>query len=79
MDAARDRLLAGLERRLQLLEDPAEIMETVVRLVGEHLEHLECDRCAYAEADEDHFTMTGSHARGLPPLVGRMAMSGFST
>jgi anti-anti-sigma factor len=53
MDAARDRFLAGLERRLQLLEDPAEIMETVVRLVGEHLEHLECDRCAYAEADED--------------------------
>jgi hypothetical protein len=44
-------------------------METVARLVGEH---LECDRCAYAEAeaDEDHLTTTGSYVRGLPPLVG---------
>ena len=47
------------------------------RLVGER---LACDRCAYAEAepDEDHFTMTGSYAPGLPPLHGRMAMSDFS-
>ena len=52
-------------------------MATVARLVGER---LSCDRCAYAEAepDQDHFTMTGSYARGLPPLTGRMAMSDFS-
>ena len=52
-------------------------MTTVARLVGER---LACDRCAYAEADadEDHFTMTGSYARGLPPLTGRMALSDFS-
>ncbi|MCO1653672.1 SpoIIE family protein phosphatase [Pseudonocardia humida] len=75
--AARDRFLAGLARDLQPLEDPDEVMATVARLVGEH---LRCDRCAYAEAeaDEDHFTMTGSYARGLPELVGRMAMSQFS-
>ena len=76
-DAGRDLFLAGIERALQPLDDPAEIMATVARLVGER---LACDRCAYAEAepDEDHFTMTGSYARGLPPLHGRMAMSDFS-
>ena len=76
-DAGRDLFLAGVERALQPLDDPAEIMATVARLVGER---LSCDRCAYAEAepDEDHFTMTGSYARGLPPLTGRMAMSDFS-
>jgi PAS domain S-box-containing protein len=73
---ARDLFVAGLERALQPLDDPAEIMVAVARLVGEQ---LACDRCAYAEveADEDHFTMTGGHARGLPPLTGRMAMSDF--
>ena len=76
-DAGRDLFLAGIERALQPLDDPAEIMATVARLVGER---LACDRCAYAEAepDENHFTMTGSYARGLPPLTGRMAMSDFS-
>jgi GAF domain-containing protein/anti-sigma regulatory factor (Ser/Thr protein kinase)/anti-anti-sigma regulatory factor len=76
-DPGRDLFLAGVERALQPLDDPAEIMSTVARLVGER---LACDRCAYAEAepDEDHFTMTGSYARGLPPLHGRMAMSDFS-
>ena len=76
-DAGRDLFLAGVERALQPLDDPAEIMATVARLVGER---LSCDRCAYAEAepDQDHFTMTGSYARGLPPLTGRMAMSDFS-
>jgi PAS domain S-box-containing protein len=75
--ADRALFLAGLERALQPLDDPAEIMATVARLVGEQ---LACDRCAYAEAeaDQDHFTMTGSYARGLPPLTGRMAMSDFS-
>ncbi|GAA4674917.1 hypothetical protein GCM10023215_03350 [Pseudonocardia yuanmonensis] len=71
------RFTADLERALQPLEDPEEIMRVVARMLGEH---LRVDRSAYAEAeaDEDHFTMTGSYARGLPPLSGRMAMSEFS-
>jgi anti-anti-sigma factor len=74
---ARDRFLAELARALQPLDDPDEIMATAARAIGEH---LGVDRCAYAEAeaDEDHFTMTGSYARGLPELTGRMAMSDFS-
>lgn len=75
--AADPRFTAGLERALQPLEDPEEIMRVVARMLGEH---MRVDRCAYAEAeaDEDHFTMTGGYARGLPPLTGRMAMSEFS-
>ena len=68
--------LAVLERALQPIEEPEEIMRVAARMLGEH---LRVDRSAYAEAeaDEDHFTMTGSYARGLPPLQGRMAMSDF--
>jgi anti-anti-sigma factor len=75
--SSRDRFLAQLERALQPLQDPDEIMATVAQLIGEH---MQVDRSAYAEAeaDEDHFTMTGSYARGLPELTGRMAMSDFS-
>jgi anti-anti-sigma factor len=76
-DGSRHRFLAQLERALQPLEDPDEIMATVARLLGEH---MEVDRSAYAEAeaDENHVTMTGGYARGLPELTGRMAMSDFS-
>jgi anti-anti-sigma factor len=75
--AADPRFTADLERTLKPLEDPEETMRVVARLLGEH---MRVDRSAYAEAeaDEDHFTMTGSYARGLPPLTGRMAMSEFS-
>ena len=63
--------LAVLERALQPIEEPEEIMRVAARMLGEH---VRVDRSAYAEAeaDEDHFTMTGSYARGLPPLRGRM-------
>ncbi|GAA4551968.1 SpoIIE family protein phosphatase [Pseudonocardia xishanensis] len=69
--------VADLERALQSIDEPEEIMRVAARMLGEH---LRVDRSAYAEAeaDEDHFTMTGSYTRGLPPLVGRMAMSDFS-
>jgi hypothetical protein len=36
-DAGRDLFLAGVERALQPLDDPAEIMATVARFVGERL------------------------------------------
>ncbi|GAA2697906.1 anti-anti-sigma factor [Actinosynnema pretiosum] len=72
----RGRFLAGLEVELQRLEDAGEVMTAATRLLGEH---LGADRCAYAEAeaDQDHFTMSGDHATGLPPLTGRFAMSSF--
>jgi anti-anti-sigma factor len=72
----RQRFLARLDRELQRLDDAAELMALATRLLGEH---LRVDRCAYAraEADEDHFVMSGDHATGLPPLPGRFAMAEF--
>jgi anti-anti-sigma factor len=72
----RERFLTRLERRLQPLEDPEEIMAVASQLLGEH---VGADRCAYAQAesDENHFTMSGDHATGLPHLPGRFAMSAF--
>ncbi|WP_229373172.1 SpoIIE family protein phosphatase [Umezawaea beigongshangensis] len=72
----REHFLTRLEQRLQPLEDPEEIMALASQLLGEH---VGADRCAYAqaEADENHFTMSGDHATGLPHLPGRFAMSAF--
>ncbi|MER6799552.1 PAS domain S-box protein, partial [Amycolatopsis mediterranei] len=75
-EAERQRFLAGFERGLQELDDAEDVMAYAARSLGEH---LGADRCAYAEAeaDEDHFLMSGDHATGLPPLPGRFAMSAF--
>ncbi|ROP41744.1 SpoIIE family protein phosphatase [Saccharothrix texasensis] len=75
-DLERQRFLAVLDRELQRLDDAEELMALATRLLGEH---LRVDRCAYAraEADEDHFVMSGDYATGLPPLPGRFAMREF--
>jgi anti-anti-sigma factor len=72
----RERFLTTLELALQPLEDAEEIMTVAARLLGEY---IGADRCAYAqaEADEDHFVMSGDHHTGLPPLPGRFKMSEF--
>ena len=75
-DEDRERFLAELELALQPLTDAEQIMAEAARGLGEH---LGADRCAYAraEADEDHFLMSGDHATGLPHLPGRYAMADF--
>ncbi|MGM1060812.1 SpoIIE family protein phosphatase [Saccharothrix sp. Mg75] len=72
----RERFLGELDRELQRLDDAEVVMTAATRLLGEH---LGVNRCAYAEAeaDEDHFVMSGDYANGLPPLPGRFAMSAF--
>ncbi|MDU0289938.1 SpoIIE family protein phosphatase [Saccharothrix longispora] len=72
----RERFLRELDRELQRLDDAEVVMTAATRLLGEH---LGVNRCAYAEAeaDEDHFVMSGDYANGLPPLPGRFAMSAF--
>nr|WP_166395318.1 PAS domain S-box protein [Rubrobacter marinus] len=74
----RARFLADLNHALQPLTDPDELTATAARMLGEH---LDADRCAYAEveADEDHFRITGDYARGMPGIAGRFAMSAFGT
>ena len=71
------RFLADLGQALQPLLEPGEVMATAAAMLGDH---VEADRCAYAEveADEDHFTITGDYVRGnTPRIVGRFAMSAF--
>ncbi|WP_285640331.1 SpoIIE family protein phosphatase [Lentzea sp. NBRC 102530] len=77
-DADRERFLSVLERESQALDDAEDLMALATRLLGEH---LGVDRCAYAraEADENHFVMSGDHATGLPPLPGRFAMREFGS
>ena len=72
----RAGFLADLDRALQPITDPDEVMATTARMLGEH---VGADRCAYAEvdADEDHFRITGDYTNGVPSIVGRFAMSQF--
>ena len=73
---SRAAFLADLDRTLQPITDPDEVMATAARMLGGH---VGADRCAYAEveADEDHFRITGDYTRGVPSIVGRFAMSQF--
>ena len=74
MTAASDQeFVMSLERELHPLEDADEITVLVAQRLGEY---VGADRCAYAqvEADEDHFTMTGDWASGLPHLTGRFEL-----
>jgi PAS domain S-box-containing protein len=69
--------LADLGQALQPVTDAEEAVATAARMLGEH---LRVDRCAYAEAeaDEDHFILTGDYTRGdTASIVGRYAMSAF--
>jgi PAS domain S-box-containing protein len=69
--------LAALGQALQPHTDPGQVVATAARMLGEH---LQVDRCAYAEveADEDHFVLTGDYTRGdTASIVGRYAMSAF--
>jgi PAS domain S-box-containing protein len=73
----RTGFLTELGQALQPITDPNEVVATAARMLGQH---LDADRCAYAEveADEDHFNLTGDYTRGdTRSIVGRYAMSAF--
>lgn len=73
---ARDGFLVKLEDALRPLTEPADIMATSTRLLGEH---LDADRCAYAdvEADADTFNLIGDFNRDVPSIVGRYKFTDF--
>jgi PAS domain S-box-containing protein len=73
---ARDRLLVELDDATRPLVEPEEITATYARLLGQH---LNVDRCAYAdvEADEDTFNLTGDYNRGVSSIVGRYRFAEF--
>lgn len=71
----RRQFLADLAAATQPLTDPAEVTALTARMLAEH---LRCDRCAYAEVeDETIYVITGDHTRGVPSLRGRWAVAAF--
>jgi PAS domain S-box-containing protein len=72
----RHRFLLALDDAVRPLTAPAEITATCARLLGDH---LQADRCAYAdvEDDQDTFNLTGDYNRDVPSIVGRYRFADF--
>ena len=72
----RQRLLADLAAATQPLDEPAAVVATAARLLGEH---LGANRCVYVEVDADgsHFDVLGDHCRGVNTFVGRYPLTVF--
>lgn len=73
----RERFLTRLGNKLQKVGDPDQIMEMTVELLAEH---LNVDRCTYAEveADENHLLILGDYIRnGMPAMGDKGVMSAF--
>jgi PAS domain S-box-containing protein len=72
----RQRFLVQLDDAVRPLSDPEEIVATAARLLGQH---LQVNRCAYAdvEDDQDTFNLTGDYNRDVPSIVGRYTFTAF--
>lgn len=72
----RDAFLVRLDDATHPSTDPHEITQTAARLLGEH---LQVNRCAYAdvEKDEDTLNVTGDYNHGVESIVGRYAFTQF--
>ena len=71
----RHRVLADLAAVTQALTGPTQIMAASARVLAEH---LEVDRCAYAEIeDEATYVITGDYAVGVNSIVGRWSVAAF--
>jgi PAS domain S-box-containing protein len=72
---ARAAFLNDLDRSVQPIAEPSEVMSTTARMLAEH---LGADRCAYAEVtDESVFVITGDYARDVPSIVGSWPVAAF--
>jgi PAS domain S-box-containing protein len=72
----RLRFLADMNLVLQQLDDPGDLMAATARLLGEH---LEVNRCAYAEifSDEDSFEVHGDYTSDTFTIIGQFRLSDF--
>ena len=72
----RDAFLVRLDDATRPLTDPREITQTTARLLGEH---LQANRCAYAdvEEDEDTFNLIGDYSVEVSSIVGRYTFTQF--
>jgi PAS domain S-box-containing protein len=69
------RFLAQLDRTVQQIAEPDEVMSVTARMLAEH---LGADRCAYAEIEDEHtFVVTGDYTCDVPSIVGRWPLEAF--
>jgi PAS domain S-box-containing protein len=69
------RFLFELTAATQHLVAPADVMAVTARMLAQH---LDVDRCAYAEVDDESiFVITGDFARDVPSIVGRWPVAAF--
>jgi PAS domain S-box-containing protein len=75
-DLFTDPFLVSPDTATSALSLPDEIIQTAARLLAEH---LNVNRCAYAdvEDDEDTFNLTGDYNRGVSSIVGRYRFRAF--
>jgi len=72
---ARASFLSDLDRAVQPLTEPDDVMSVTARMLAEH---LRADRCAYAEVeDESIFVITGDFTRDVPSIVGSWPVAAF--
>jgi PAS domain-containing protein len=69
---ARHAFLLMLSDALRSLNDPSDVQGTAARLLGEH---LQVNRCGYAEIDDRGYVIRQEFTHGVAPLVGH-GMSG---
>gem|GEM_PF-1290733 len=76
--ARTSAFLAQLDDAVRPLVAPEAITATAARLLGEH---LQVDRCAYADVDqdEDSFTIVGNYTPNLPSILGRYRLADFGS
>ena len=72
----RAAFLLKLDDTTRPITDPHEIVASAARLLGEH---LNVNRCAYAEVEEDQdtFTITGDFNLDVPSIMGRYTFTQF--
>ncbi len=73
---ARFRFLNEVGEDTRNLEAPEKVMETVTRLLGQH---LGASRCLYAEVEPDgeHFRILEDYTDGVPSMSGEYQLSAF--
>jgi PAS domain S-box-containing protein len=72
---ARHRFIAELATLTQTLANPADFMAVTARMLAEH---LNVDRCAYAEVENENiFDISGDYSRGVKSIVGRWPVAAF--
>ncbi|HYZ85010.1 MAG TPA: PAS domain S-box protein [Bryobacteraceae bacterium] len=72
----RDNFLVGLDDAVRSLSNAANITEVAARRLGEH---LQVNRCCYAEveSDQETYTIVGNYCKDVPSIVGRYGLSQF--